>query len=140
MLVPQVFFSFSLLHLIHSHLQINLHRTHSVSKDDSFQHHCLQVPAYRMQESDPRQIISYCLGQCSLNLSIKENNRDQKFTFDQLTKQNITNQQLYLWSAPIDLIERYQFYLNQLNKKSHETSLGSEVFYNCALPSFGPVV
>ncbi len=37
----------------------------------------------------------------------------------------------------MDVVERYQFYLNKLlNFK--ETSMASELFYNCALPSFGP--
>ena len=67
---------------------------------------------------------------------MKKNNRDPKFTFEQLAQQNVTNHQLYLWSAPIDLIEQYQHYLNQL-AKSEQTSLGSEIFYNCTLPYFG---
>ena len=138
MILVKVLFSFSFLHLMNCDLQINLHRTHQVSKDNHSQNHCLQVPGYVMKESDPRQIISYCLGQYPFKFTIKQNNRDPQFTFQELAKQNVSNQQLYLWSAPIDLIEQYQFYLNQINKKSPEISLGSEMFYNCTLPSFGP--
>ncbi|CAF0864860.1 unnamed protein product [Adineta steineri] len=36
------------------------------------------------------------------------------------------------WSSPIDLIERYEHFL-QVNK-----SLSNEIFYNCTLPWFGP--
>jgi len=57
-------------------------------------------------------------------------------TFAQLLKQNITNQQLYLWSAPIDLIETYQFYLNQ-PQNSEKIAISSQIFYNCTLSYFG---
>jgi len=135
MFLKQMFFSFLLLHLVNSHLQINLHLTDWVRED--VQHHCLRVPAHFIKESDPRQIISYCMTELPSKSPIKENNRDQNFTFEQLEEQKITNQQLYLWSAPIHLIERYQFYLNELDK-SQKSSLGSQIFYNCTLPYFGP--
>ncbi|CAF5173032.1 unnamed protein product, partial [Rotaria sp. Silwood1] len=54
----------------------------------------------------------------------------------ELSKLSITSQQLYLWSAPIDLVERYQFYLNQL-LTFNAISLEKQVFYNCTLPRFG---
>ncbi|CAF4053713.1 unnamed protein product, partial [Adineta steineri] len=50
---------------------------------------------------------------------------------------NITSQQLYHWSAPIDIIESYQSYLNQLST-SNNISLSTKVFYNCTPPRFGP--
>jgi hypothetical protein len=56
-----------------------------------------------------------------------------KLTFYELSKQNISSEQLYLWLAPIDLIENYQLYLNQF-----DLSLSKEIFYNCTLPRFGP--
>ncbi|CAF4283680.1 unnamed protein product, partial [Rotaria sp. Silwood2] len=60
------------------------------------------------------------------------------FSFADLNEQNITSQQLYLWSAPMDIIENYQLYLNQLSI-SNETLLGAQLFYNCSLSSFGPL-
>lgn len=63
---------------------------------------------------------------------IEKNDLTPKFTFADLSKRNITSYQLYLWSVPIDLIERYQFYLT-LN----DLSLANETFYNCTLPRFG---
>ena len=69
-----------------------------------------------IKETDSRQIISYCMSEWPSKFKIKENNLDQKLTFSQLSKQKITSEQLYHWSAPIDLIEQYQFYLNQLSK------------------------
>jgi hypothetical protein len=55
------------------------------------------------------------------------------WTFEQLKSKGVTSDQLHIWSAPIDLAESYQFYL--------ETSvLPSEPsFYNCTLPWFGPL-
>ncbi|CAF1586291.1 unnamed protein product, partial [Adineta steineri] len=52
------------------------------------------------------------------------------------SKQGISSEQLYLWSAPIDLVEEYQSYLNQL-LTFNDLSLGKEIFYNCTLPRFG---
>ncbi|CAF4736630.1 unnamed protein product, partial [Rotaria sp. Silwood2] len=67
---------------------------------------------------------------------IEDNDIFPKFTFGELSKLSITSQQLYLWSAPIDLVERYQFYLNQL-LTFNAISLEKQVFYNCTLPRFG---
>ncbi|CAF4625660.1 unnamed protein product, partial [Rotaria sp. Silwood2] len=49
---------------------------------------------------------------------------------------NVRHGQLYLWSAPIDVVERYQFYLNKLST-SNDIFLETQVFYNCTLPRFG---
>ena len=134
MFFEQVLFLFFLAHLINAHMQINLHRTGGFSDDENIQQHCLQVRAH----SDARQIISYCLAELPSKFVIEENNREEKFTFEQLAKRKITNQQLYHWSAPIDLIEQYQFYLNQLAHSDGKSSLESQIFYNCTLPYFGP--
>ncbi|CAF3755523.1 unnamed protein product [Rotaria sp. Silwood1] len=72
----------------------------------------------------------------SLEFHIENNDVFPKFTFAELSKQNITSQQLYFWSAPIDVVERYQFYLNQLST-SNDIFLESQKFYNCTLPRFG---
>ncbi len=133
MLVGKFFLFFSLLHAVHPHLHINFYRTYWVSGYDHMQHDCLQVPAYTDGESDPRQIISYCMSEFPSKFKIKENNLEQKFTFEQLFKQNITSEQLNLWSAPSNLIEQYQSYLN-----GEKPSLSSEIFYNCTLPYFDP--
>jgi hypothetical protein len=72
MLLEKVFFCFSFLHLVNSHVRINLHLTNWTSEDDNFQHDCLQVLTYTKEESDPRQIISYCMGEFSSKFKIKE--------------------------------------------------------------------
>jgi hypothetical protein len=63
-----------------------------------------------------------------LNIS---NIYDESFTFNQLKMKNITADQLYLWSAPIDLIEAYQIYLNT------NISSSNMIYYNCTPPWFG---
>ncbi|CAF3176274.1 unnamed protein product [Rotaria sp. Silwood2] len=67
---------------------------------------------------------------------IEKNDMFPKYTFAELSKLNITSQQLYIWSASIDIVERYQFYLNQLST-INDTSLAIKIFYNCTLPRFG---
>jgi hypothetical protein len=68
---------------------------------------------------------------------IQKNNIDQKLTFAQLALGNITSEQLYLWSAPMDIIQRYQYYLDGLPNSATKLS-ATELFYNCTLPDFGP--
>jgi len=47
-------------------------------------------------------------------------------SFNELKKQGVTSEQLLAWSAPIDVVEKYE--MNEIN---------SDVFYNCSLPWFG---
>ncbi|CAF0891325.1 unnamed protein product, partial [Rotaria sordida] len=120
--------------------QINLHLTDEVIDNKTnvvFQHDCLYVPASIEKENNIHQIISYCLTEWSSKWNIEENNLDQKFTFNQLYEQNITSQQLYLWSAPMDVVERYQFYLNHISISNQSFFMTTQWFYNCTLPRFG---
>ncbi|CAF2726603.1 unnamed protein product [Rotaria sp. Silwood2] len=94
------------------------------------------VPASIDESNVNREIISYCMNDLSSKFHIKNNDIFSNFTFVDLLKQNITSQQLYLWSASIDLVERYQFYLNQLSTLN-DKSLETQIFYNCTLPRFG---
>ena len=137
MLVEKFLFYLTLLHLINTHFQINLHLTEGISEDEDLQHDCLRIPAYVQNDSQPYQIISYCMTELLSKFIIKQNNVDQKLTFMELDKQKITSEQLYQWSASIDLIENYQFYLNQI-KNSKKSSMETQVFYNCTFPYFGP--
>ncbi len=54
------------------------------------------------------------------------------FTFEELRKQNVSIQDLFFWSASMDLIEQYQNYTETLN-----SSLKSEKFYTCTPSWFG---
>ena len=116
--------------------RINMDRTDWTDEwgdDNGLQHHCLNVLASKEQNTDPYQVISYCLSESSAQWNMEANHLDPKFTFAQLHQQQITSEQLYNWSAPIDVIERYQSYVNQ------SSSRGSEFFYNCTWPRFGPI-
>ncbi|CAM4873275.1 unnamed protein product [Rotaria socialis] len=115
--------------------QINLHYT--INKNESYselQHDCLRATTSAGEATITHQIISFCMSDLPSIFPIETNNRFPKFTFAELSKLNITSQQLYRWSAPIDIIEDYQYYLNQL---STSNDLSQEVFYNCTLPRFG---
>ncbi|UJR11418.1 hypothetical protein I4U23_015598 [Adineta vaga] len=61
------------------------------------------------------------------------NTRDENYTFDQLLLMNITANDIFIWSASIDLAEHYQYYLDQQNKSLQSYPL----FYNCTSPWFG---
>jgi hypothetical protein len=49
----------------------------------------------------------------------------KRYTFFQLRQLNVTSENLYKWSAPIDLIERYQLYMI-------DSSFQNEIYYNCS--------
>ncbi|CAF0745824.1 unnamed protein product [Adineta steineri] len=119
--------------------QINLQNTGWVSeneKNDILQHDCLRFDMLNEVGNFSREIIHFCMSELPSKFRIEENNFFPKFTFDQLAKQNITSEQLYFWSALIDIIEDYQFYLNQL-PILNDLVLSKNVFYNCTLPRFG---
>ncbi|CAF1685370.1 unnamed protein product [Adineta ricciae] len=118
-------------------LQINLDLTERLN-NNTFQHDCLHVLTSMDNKAYTPQIISYCMSEWPSKWNIQKNNFHQNFTFDELFKNNITSQQLYIWSAPMDIIENYQFYLNQLSTLN-QTSLGTKIYYNCTLPWFGPM-
>ncbi|CAF4995218.1 unnamed protein product, partial [Rotaria sp. Silwood1] len=70
----------------------------------------------------------------------QKNNQDQNFTFVVLYMLNITSEQLYFWSAPMDVVEHYQFYLNLLlTSNTSSSSMATYMFYNCTSPRFGPL-
>ncbi len=125
------FLSSILLPLIIASPQINLYFTDFVNnnnnnKDDVvFQHDCLHVVASIERDMDPYQVISYCLSESPSEWTIKENNLDHKLTFAELYQQHITSQQLYLWSASMDIVERYQLYLNELSTANNSSSMAS---------------
>ena len=116
-------------------IQINFHLTDSLCPTDQpTRHHCLDVPAQISDEKTPREIISYCLTECPSPSAINSNH--SPFTFRQLAQQKITTHHLHSWSASIDLIERYQHFLDRHHSDSDVDDDVS--FYNCTWPRFGP--
>jgi hypothetical protein len=77
------------------------------------------------------QFIQYCVRFLLTEEVLNEMDDINSFTFEDLRKENITSHQLYEWSAPIDLIEHYQNYLET------NTSINNLRFYNCTYPWFG---
>ena len=115
-------------------IQINLHRT----KDGGLLQHCLSASAWPLTDvTNPRQILRYCLsGSPSDGFDPLVGIEDQsRLSFAQLAANEISSRQLYLWSAPIDLVEQYQSYLNEPILAKQDI----EYFYNCTWPHFGPV-
>ena len=140
---PKCFFYFILLHSIAATPQINLYNTDWIGQNESennsaLQYNCLRLALNCHNSRDERcELIVFCMSEIPWKFNVKNNDHFSNFTFTQLSKQNISSEDLYSWSAPIDLIERYQFYLNQL-LISDDMSLGAEVYYNCTVPRFGP--
>ncbi|CAF2814581.1 unnamed protein product [Rotaria sp. Silwood2] len=133
-------FSLILLNFIFASPQINLHYTDWINESESnyiLQHNCLRIAVAIDKNNIYREITSYCMNELPSKFHIEKHNSFPKFTFGELSKRNITSQQLYLWLTPIDIVERYQFYLNQLST-SDDKSLETQVFYNCTFPRFGP--
>ncbi|CAF0936396.1 unnamed protein product [Rotaria sp. Silwood1] len=123
--------------------QINLDLTDWTNDNESnivLQHDCLHVAAWIEEENDPYQIISYCMSEWPSKWKFQKNNQDQNFTFVVLYMLNITSEQLYFWSAPMDVVEHYQFYLNLLlTSNTSSSSMATYMFYNCTSPRFGPL-
>jgi hypothetical protein len=133
----KILFCILSLHSINGQLQINLYLTDWVSGDennDGLLHDCLYATSATLFiNRDPYQVIPYCMSEWPSTWKIQKNNIDQKFTFAQLALENITSEQLYLWSAPMDIIQRYQSYLDGLPNSATKLR-ATELFYNCTLP------
>lgn len=57
-------------------------------------------------------------------------------SFDELKKSNITSAQVYSWSVPIEIVERYQIYL----ESNMENADKNNKIYNCSeTKTFGHV-
>lgn len=143
MFMYSLFFSFLLSLSIKTDGQYNLYNTNPVSETNLY-YDCLYYNAFDNIVTHNivdvskifHQVIPYCIR--PLN-KIKEpeaeiiSNIYSNFTFEDLKDHNVTVQDLLLWSASIDLVERYQNYLD-----TPTAILASEKFYNCIFPWFGP--
>ncbi|UJR07191.1 hypothetical protein I4U23_011479 [Adineta vaga] len=132
-------FYLNLIHWIFAMPQINLHNSDWTSNPENnniLQHDCLRIDILNEKGNISREIMFYCMSELPSKFSIEIDDIFSKFTFEELSIENITSEQLYLWSTPIDIIENYQFYLNELSL-FNKSSLSQEVFYNCTFPRFG---
>ena len=85
------------------------------------------------------QIMSYCFRPAEDDYSLIGSNfqsiTNSNITFAQLRQNGITSEILLAWSAPIDIAERYQIFLETYSSSSFENEFA---FYNCTSPWFGP--
>ena len=123
---------FSFLYSSNANFQVNLYYTDDSNRTHNLtQNNCLRL--FFTTTNNILKKFSFCLTDLPSTLKIEPSNSIKTYTFQQLKKQNITSEHLYLWSTPIDIIEQYQLYLNTNN-----TSLAKKLFYKCILPRFGP--
>lgn len=80
--------------------QINLEYTNE--NIDEFRHNCLSMVVDPLNWENDREIITVCMSELPSKFLIEDDELISKFTFDQLAKQNITSEQLYLWQTPMD--------------------------------------
>ncbi len=120
---------------------LNLYDTDQAFKSNPLQFDCLNYHVYReklayQELSDVvHEVIPYCfrpVDNFDEPLEASVDPLSQKLSFEQLRMANIISQQLLSWSVPIEVAERYQFYLNALDASLNEH------FYNCTQPRFGP--
>ena len=112
---------------------LNLYYTNLIiNNKDTFQHDCLRLIETNRYVDQNVQIMSFCLNENASMFGIKDDDKTSKFTFVQLFEKNVTVEQLFYWSAPIDIVEKYQDYLDTNN-----IILKEEIFYNCTLQRFG---
>ncbi|UJR19278.1 hypothetical protein I4U23_022407 [Adineta vaga] len=120
-----------LLHSINALSDLYLYNTNEIN---TLQYHCFNLPIVEEISSiSTFELISYCLNEQSFEFHIQPNGYNSNYSFIELSKRNITSDDLYSWFAPIDIIERYQSYLDELLPSSE----GKEIFYNCTKERFG---
>ena len=121
--------------------QFNLFNTDRRLKEISLEYDCLN---YRVRNEELayqdlfhiiEDTIPYCFRPAEQKERIDFNSTDQinrNLTFEELRIENITTDDLLLWSAPIDVVEDYQYYLNEMN-----SSYSMLRYLNCTKPWFG---
>ncbi|CAF1132501.1 unnamed protein product, partial [Adineta ricciae] len=87
----------------------------------------------RKQARQEHQVIPYCrrnhfIANDQMIIPAKE---ITSWRFDELNKRNISSQQLYKWSAHLDLVESYQAFRE--NRTDNEIDEAQTIFYNCSL-------
>ena len=112
--------------------QVNLH----LAGSNEQQQNCLYYDA--SEESSFREIIPFCMSELSSKFQVEDNNGSPMFTFAELNQKNVTSEQLYRWSAPVDTCEQYQLYLELLDTGRVLPGMETQLFYNCSSFEFGP--
>ena len=126
--------------------EFNMYHTYHnrrVTETEQFMYDCLpyfvddSIVSYdRKVRAIYHEIILYCIRplkpvryEALFSPSVQATN----WTFAQLRMANVSSEQLYSWSAPLDVVEEYEIYLT--TKSSSQQML----FYNCTFPWIGPL-
>ena len=124
-------------------VQFHLYYTPSINETELY-YDCLYyrvldnaaVDSVSKNLESPHQLILYCIrpgpNEERQRPSKIKGNISSRFTFTDLSKERVTPQDLLSWSAPVDLVERYQEFLNTPN-----SSAASDALYNCTPLWFG---
>ncbi|CAM2709396.1 unnamed protein product [Rotaria socialis] len=121
--------------------QLILYDTDVIVDENILESNCLyyrintEKLAYQELSNIIDEMIPYCLRPMNISKILFRNltnTNSQNLTFEELRVSNVSTQELLAWSAPIDLVEKYQVYLNDI-----DLSLSNELFYNCTPPWFG---
>jgi len=116
--------------------QLNMYNTDEQIYTDVDGSYCIYYYTYFILDSEyypQHHLYTYCI-RSSRYLKVGSIGIQSFMTFNELRQKNIASYDLVSWSAPIDIIERYEMYLKNIS-----TGNDSQRFYNCTWPLFGPV-
>ncbi|CAF1346190.1 unnamed protein product [Adineta ricciae] len=117
---------------------LNLYNTDEINNNgiDALQYNCLRTDfdSVTIQTISTFEMLSFCMNEETSRVYVEPNISLSHYTFAELSKLNVTGEQLFYWSTPIDVIEHYELYLISNNE-----TMGKEIYYNCTLPKFGPL-
>ena len=123
--------------------QLSLYNTNLTMRVDQLQFDCFHYHIHTVSSPDQElsnhtfQTIPFCIRPINDNIipiSKFSGLHGSKYTFKDLRLAKIPAHQLLFWSAPIDLAELYQLYIDQ---PSTHLSLSEAPFFNCTQPWFG---
>ena len=140
-MISQILLFVCIIHWTIIVCQLNTYNTdRNIIKSNQYQFDCLN---YRIQSSklvyqelsDVLDMkISYCfrpLTNTDQLTDISMDSLSKKLSFEQIYMNDITVHDLFSWSIAIEVVERYQLYMNKPD------AMLNEYFYNCTPPRFG---
>ncbi|UJR16809.1 hypothetical protein I4U23_003708, partial [Adineta vaga] len=114
--------------------QFHLYQTKFAETDgdydclDHYAAHMFSSILYGNINRQEHYIIPYCRRDQLHDEFTAEQDQIQSFTFETLKERNVSSDQLYQWSAPLDLVEEYEAFV--LNNETRSSLIR---FYNCSL-------
>jgi hypothetical protein len=123
------------------------------NEEMTLQYHCLYYDVIDNIAADEdyiwaNQLMTFCFRPLDQNATVFPHDlgaqtlTEGKYRFAELEGKNISSSQLLDWSAPIDIVEAYQAYLDNGNRdpdiRMSTTNTERLIFHNCTPPYFGP--